>query len=83
MATNMAIQYGRPLEVPTAVFPTAYAANPLGSWIMGDDARVRTEADEFFTSGLDEDWRIVADSTTVPDAGAATVELTFNRPPQF
>lgn len=80
MAAGAAQQFGRPLNTPTVTIPTL---GVLGSWLIGDDARIRTSGDERFPNGLDEFWRIVQSAVTVPDEGVPTVTLTLNNPPVF
>jgi hypothetical protein len=83
MANGTAQQYGAPLVTPTVTVQTG-GRQPLGSWIMGDDARLYLPpGDDRFPDGLDQFWRIVQSATTVPDAGVAQAELTFNVPPIF
>lgn len=82
MAGGVAQQYGYPLSTPTLSQPTSMEP-VLGSWALGDDARLYIVKDELFPDGLNEYWRIVQESVQVPDAGVATVSLTFNRPPIF
>lgn len=80
MATGLAQSFGYPVRTPTVTLPSA--ADPvLGSWLIGDDARLYTAGDERFPAGKDEFWRIVQYATKVPDQGVATVTLTFNLPP--
>jgi hypothetical protein len=81
-ATFFASQYGRPVRTPQVQVPTA-GAQPFGSWIMGDDARLYTPGDERFPSGLDQYWRIVADDVTIPEQGVPVVKVLFNLPPTF
>jgi hypothetical protein len=82
MANGLAQQYGAPLRTPTVTIATD--ADPaLGTWIIGDDARLYLQEDERFPNGLDEYWRIVQQSVAVPDEGKATVTLTFNPPPIY
>jgi hypothetical protein len=83
MANGLANMYGQAVASPTATLPTDYGPNGLGSWLVGDDARLITDADPNFPNGLDQFWRIVQHSVTVPDSGRAQVTLTFNRPPVF
>lgn len=83
LAQAAASQFGRPVRTPTVLVPTASPSQPLGSWIMGDDARLYTPKDERFPSGKDEYWRIVQDDISVPDEGVPTVLLTFNLPPTY
>ncbi|UFU14642.1 hypothetical protein LQK89_02770 [Curtobacterium sp. C1] len=82
MANGLSSQCSQPLMTPVVTVPTS-GAQPLGSWILGDDARLVTAGDEFFPNGLDQYWRIVQESVDVPDAGVPTVELTFNLPPTY
>lgn len=82
-ANGAATQFGMPLITPTITIATSDVQNPLGSWIMGDDARLFNSGDPRFQTGLDQYWRIIAADVTVPDAGLATVTLTFNTPPAF
>ncbi|MEC5149139.1 hypothetical protein [Cryobacterium sp. GrIS_2_6] len=80
MANGYALLNGLPVATPTLTQPTA-AEPQLGSWLAGDDARLWTPGDGRFPNGKDQFWRIIQFSTKVPDAGVATVTLTFNRPP--
>lgn len=73
-------QLGRPLITPIVTVPTG-GAQPLGSWAMGDDARLYTGGDERFPQGLDQYWRIVQQSVRVPEEGPAVVDVTHNTPP--
>ncbi len=82
MATGLAQQYGNPVATPTVVIPTA-GPQPLGSWTVGDDARLYTVGDERFPTGLSQYWRIVQQEVNVPDEGVPTVTLTFNIPPIY
>lgn len=82
-ANGTAQQFGAPLTTPTITVPTS-GRQPIGSWIMGDDARLfMPPGDDRFPNGLDQYWRIVQETVTVPDAGLSTVELTFNVPPIY
>lgn len=76
-------EFSPPVSTPTVTIRTADPTTTLGSWIPGDDARLRAPGFERFPGGLDQAWRIVHHEVTVPDEGAATVKLTFNRPPIF
>ncbi|QAY16130.1 minor tail protein [Arthrobacter phage Sonali] len=79
---NGAIQmYGRPITTPTVEFPVDNKIIPLGSFIVGDDVLVTASPGDDFPRGLNEWWRIVAYSVTIPDDGIATMKLTLNRPP--
>lgn len=61
-----------------------YGKDPqFGQFIMGDDARLLIDPDEFFTNGLDGEWRITANSIDLPDEGDATMTLTMSPPPVF
>jgi hypothetical protein len=80
MANGAAQQFGRPLATPTIKIPTA---GRLGTWIVGDDARLYTDGDERHPNGLDQYWRIVQHEVSVPGDGVPTVTLTFNIPPVF
>lgn len=82
MATGLAQQYGEPVVTPTVTVPTA-GPQSLGSWTVGDDARLYTAGDERFPDGLSQFWRIVQQEVTVPDEGVPTVTLTFNLPPTY
>lgn len=79
-AAGAAQTYGRPIVTPKI---TMLTDGNLGTWALGDDARLRTPGNERFPAGRDQYWRIVQQSVTVPDAGAATVAVTFNTPPTF
>lgn len=80
MASGAAQQYGQPLVTPQVTFPTR---GLVGSFIAGDDARVRTAGDFRFPNGLDEYWRIASYDVTVPDAGVSTFTATLNPPPTY
>ena len=83
MAHGTAQQYGSPLTTPKVTILTS-GAQPLGSWIMGDDARLfMPPGDDRFPNGLDQFWRIVQHNVTVGDAGVSTVDLTLNQPPSY
>lgn len=85
LAASDAITFGQPLATPQLVYRTVSASgSSLGTWIMGDDARIVIPiGDERFPSGLDQSWRIVGHTVTVPDEGVSTVGLTFNMPPIY
>lgn len=83
LAYGEAQEFAPPVSTPTVTIRTADRTNPLGTWIPGDDARLRAPGFERFPGGVDEYWRIVADQTTVPDEGLPTVKLTFNPPPVY
>ena len=81
MANGVAQQYGFPLPTPTITVPTS---DYLGTFIVGDDARIYSEPDFIFRDGVDEYLRVVQSQVTVPDdGGSATVVVTLNRPPSF
>jgi hypothetical protein len=80
MAVGLAQQYGTPLATPTLTQPTAVSP-ALGEWTVGDDARIYIAADDYHRNGVDEVWRIVQHSVTVPDQGVPVVTVTFNPPP--
>lgn len=83
VAPGIASQYGQPLTTPQVTVLTNTDV-PFGSWIIGDDARLfMPPGDDFFPSGYSQYWRIVQHQVTVPDQGAATVQLTFNVPPVY
>lgn len=82
MTQSKAQELGHPVVTPTVTLPTSMLPT-LGSWLIGDDARLYTSGNERFPAGKDEYWRIHQYATTVPDEGVATVTLTFNRPPIF
>lgn len=83
MAKGIAQLYGQAVATPTVKVPTNLVEQPLGSWTIGDDARLFTQGDERFPNGLDQYWRIVAYDVEVPDEGVPAVTLTFNTPPVF
>lgn len=89
IAPGIAAAYGQPLTTPQVTVLTNTDV-PLGSWIIGDDARLymptgtdELPSDGLFPKGYSTDWRIVQHAVTVPDEGAATVQITFNVPPVF
>ena len=79
-ASGAAQTYGKPIVTPKL---TVLTNGNLGTWAMGDDARIRSVGNERFPAGKDQYWRIVQQTVIVPDAGAATVALTFNAPPTY
>lgn len=84
MANAAAVVYGQPLATPKITFPTANPTNPLGTWVIGDDARVIAPiGDEWFPTGLDEIWRIVGHTVSVNDEGVMEAEITLNVPPVY
>lgn len=83
LAAGEVQEFAPPVATPTVTVLTADPRTPLGSWIPGDDARLRAPGFERFPGGIDQPWRIVHHEVTVPDEGAATVKLTFNPPPIF
>jgi hypothetical protein len=68
----------RPIESYTAVV-LADADPPLGSYITGDDARVRVQPNDNhrWPDGLDTFLRIIGIKVSVPDQGTETVAITF------
>ena len=82
MATSLPQQYGVPIPTPTVTQPTS-AYPLLGSFSVGDDARLYIAYDERFPSGLNQYWRIVQYSVKVPDEGVPTITFTFNQPPVY
>lgn len=82
MASGIVQQYGLPVTTPTITLPTSGSVS-LGDFSPGDDARIFSQADEFFPSGLDQIWRIVQCQVSVPDEGLPTMTLTFNQPPTY
>lgn len=81
MANGAADQYGKPILTPTVTVPTA---SNLGTFIVGDDARLYSPPDFLNPRGVDQYLRIVQSQVTVPDdGGSATMVVTFNPPPSF
>ena len=81
MANGVAQQYGLPALTPTITVPTA---DYLGTFIVGDDARIYSQPDFILRDGIDEYLRVVQTQVTVPDdGGSATMVVTLNRPPSF
>lgn len=80
--------YAYPATVPTVTLP-AFGDNPIGSYFVGDDARlvIRNVAGDGmvnnprFPNGLDYIWRITEIEVTIADEGQSTSKLTFNLPP--
>jgi hypothetical protein len=70
-----------PIALPVLTFSLDMPDPVFGSWIVGDDVRIVIAPDEFFTSGLDEYWRITQYQATVNDDGVSTVALTLSLPP--
>lgn len=89
MANGVATQYGKPVASPTVTLLTNDPSTPLGTWNVGDDAllslppNVNNAGDPRFPNGLQEYWRIVQQSVTVPNEGLSKVVLTFNTPPIY
>ena len=82
-AYGEAQQFAPPVSTPTVTLRTADGNMPLGSWVMGDDVRLRAPGFERFPGGVDSYWRIVQHTVTVPDEGVPTVKLTLNPPPTY
>jgi hypothetical protein len=82
VAPGLAQQFWKPIATPTVTVP-AGSSQPLGSYTVGDDARLYLKSDELFAAGIDEYLRIVQYAVTVPDEGLPTVTLTFNPPPVY
>lgn len=81
MANGVAQQYGYPIPTPTVTVPTA---EYLGTFIVGDDARIYSPPDFLLRQGVDEYLRVVQTQVTVPDdGGSATMVVTLNKPPSF
>lgn len=69
-----------PVATPTVT--VSINGDPVyGAYIVGDDARIIVQSDEFFTLGLDQFWRITSSEVTVADEGLGTVKNTFSIPP--
>jgi hypothetical protein len=83
LAYGEAQQFTPPVVTPTVTVRTADPNTPLGTWIPGDDARLRAPGIERFPNGVDSYWRVVQHQVTVPDEGAPIVKLTFNPPPTY
>lgn len=78
-----AVEFSPPVATPTVTLRTGDPSTPLGSWIVGDDARLFAEPYERHPGGVDQFWRIVQHSVVVPDEGVPLVTITFNLPPIF
>lgn len=85
MANGLAAQYAGALITPTITVATNLDGQPLGSWAVGDDARIVCPPDVIprFPNGIDQYWRIVGQSVVVPDEGVSTVTITLNIPPIY
>lgn len=79
-----------PIAQPTMTLPIGSAARqPIGSFAIGDDARLLIDADDYFPAGYDSAggaygnryWRVVQIDGTVPDEGRAQMTITFAIPP--
>lgn len=82
MAAGLPQQFGYPLPSPSATQPTS--VQPLlGTFVIGDDVRLYIASDERFPSGINEYWRIVQYSVSVPDEGVPTISFVFNKPPTY
>jgi hypothetical protein len=82
MASGLAQVYDAPLPTPTVTIPTS-ALPQLGTFVIGDDIRMFISFDERFPAGLDEYWRIIQYSVTVPNEGVPTITFTLNPPPVY
>jgi hypothetical protein len=71
-----------PITQPEITF-RADGTVPLGSFLVGDDARIRCDADPFFPFGLDAYWRINQLDVTPGDEGVPTMKLTLAVPPDL
>jgi hypothetical protein len=80
MSGGAAQQYGQPLVTPTVTMPTR---GLLGTFIVGDDVRVRTPGDPRFPSGYDDYWQVVAYDVNVPEDGVPHMVITLNPPPLY
>jgi hypothetical protein len=83
---NGAVQlYGRPVTVMTVEIPADYESMLLGSFQVGDDVQVWSEAGLLpqFPKGLNEWWRVVAYRIDLGNNGTAKVMLTLNRAPVY
>lgn len=83
LAAGQAVMYSQPLAAPTITLPTSNPTMPLGAWIIGDDVRVVSSPNEWWPTGIDQLWRVVAHTVTVPDQDLPVVQLTLNIPPVF
>jgi hypothetical protein len=70
-----------PVALPVLTFDLGMTTPAFGSYLLGDDARVIVQPDEYYTTGYDGILRIVQWDVTVADNGLSTVALTFNAPP--
>jgi hypothetical protein len=70
--------------IPSVVLPADYPGAPLGSYVAGDDIRVRVppRTDPFWPDGLDRPHRIKSWKARPPkDGEVELVELTFEEVP--
>lgn len=82
MAAGLPQVYSGPLGTPTVKLTTT-GLPQLGTFVLGDDVRMFIAKDERFPLGLDEYWRIVQYSVSVPDEGVPTISFTLNKPPVY
>jgi hypothetical protein len=54
---------------------------PIGSYLVGDDARVIIQPDELFLNGVDSYLRITGTDSAAPEAGLSTTKFTLTNPP--
>ncbi len=69
-----------PVSLPQ-ITVTADGDPQFGTYIVGDDCRIIIPPDEYWTTGLDEFWRISGWTVNVADQGVTTVQNTFCVPP--
>lgn len=84
-------QFSYPVCTPTVTTDLYTGPISLGSFVVGDDARVRIPAtdgkggmfDPRFPMGLDEEWRIGGYQATVADDGQSTLQFQLAVPPSL
>lgn len=81
IANSDAYLLSYPVCSPVVTMPLWGIDPELGSFIAGDDARVRMGPDLNFPDGFEDDFRIVSWNATPKDAGDSTIDYTLNVPP--
>lgn len=84
-------QLSYPVCTPSVTTDLYTGPITLGSFVVGDDARVRIPAtdgkggmfDPRFPTGLDEEWRISGYQATVADDGQSTLQFQLAVPPSL
>lgn len=91
---SITLAYLNQVELPVSQPEVYYNAGsdsdqPLGSYAIGDDARLIIDPDDFYPSGYDSEgnsygnqwWRIIQWTMNVNDQGKSFADIVFGTPP--